>query len=511
MHAAASTPASRDGAAHEDTAGVGFAALLAPLEGLPGSRAEPVARAPQPSDRGGFEAERAPVPAAIGRSYAYLEQWVKSTISNVPGISPGRVGLSGSDASRVPTALAASRDPIETALEPRRLDGLPIAALVTARGSEPSAPMHSVAVATGSAAPLEPVPGGSGSPPNGSRLPRLPIPTTIGRDPTAEPPGPPRRADDRVTLDRSANQSVTATFDARSSPSPTPMPVGSDTAIESARNAVEPRLAGRRLRPDAGEALGLGDRMQIDTTAGRRSSIERSALGVTEPFSRSGPIDRAPSFAPLDLGSIDRIVNEGPEARAAGSFARWLDGSDRGVLSGSVERPRSTSAPEAQVTLSSGFGDGAKAAAAPPQAATPIVAAGPSPELGRMLGDRLIALANRGEQRARIELHPAELGAVDVHIKLRDDVAAVSISVQHAHARELIEASIPRLREMFAGQGLNLVDVDVSGQRDGGRARADDPEDRAPSPRAWRKHAEPELAPIAAPSRHPTRLIDLFA
>jgi flagellar hook-length control protein FliK len=47
------------------------------------------------------------------------------------------------------------------------------------------------------------------------------------------------------------------------------------------------------------------------------------------------------------------------------------------------------------------------------------------------------------------------------------DKASIAFTSHHAGVRDALEASLPRLRDLFAAQGLNLVNVNVS-QQDAG-------------------------------------------
>jgi len=77
------------------------------------------------------------------------------------------------------------------------------------------------------------------------------------------------------------------------------------------------------------------------------------------------------------------------------------------------------------------------------------------------LGSRLQMLVGQNIQTAEIRLDPPELGALDIKIKVINEVANVTLSSPNAQVREAMEASIPRLREMFAESGVSLGDVNV--------------------------------------------------
>lgn len=78
------------------------------------------------------------------------------------------------------------------------------------------------------------------------------------------------------------------------------------------------------------------------------------------------------------------------------------------------------------------------------------------------LGDRLLMMAENGMQTARLKLHPEHLGPLEIRISVDDDGASqVWFSAHHPQTRDAIEQALPRLRELFADQGLNLAQANV--------------------------------------------------
>jgi hypothetical protein len=77
------------------------------------------------------------------------------------------------------------------------------------------------------------------------------------------------------------------------------------------------------------------------------------------------------------------------------------------------------------------------------------------------LASRLQMMVGKNIQTAEIRLDPPELGALDVKIKVTNDVASVNITSAHSQVRDALETAVPRLREMFAESGLSLGDVNV--------------------------------------------------
>jgi len=69
-----------------------------------------------------------------------------------------------------------------------------------------------------------------------------------------------------------------------------------------------------------------------------------------------------------------------------------------------------------------------------------------------------------GYQQAEIKLNPAHLGPMEIKLSINDDQASVNFVTQHAPVRDVIDAALPRLKDMLEQQGLNLADADVSTQ-----------------------------------------------
>jgi flagellar hook-length control protein FliK len=80
------------------------------------------------------------------------------------------------------------------------------------------------------------------------------------------------------------------------------------------------------------------------------------------------------------------------------------------------------------------------------------------------LGNRVTMMAKDGLELAHLRLNPANLGTLEVRISVQNDQTQVHFLSQHAHVRDALEASLPRLREMMHDGGLSLGDVNISDQ-----------------------------------------------
>jgi flagellar hook-length control protein FliK len=119
------------------------------------------------------------------------------------------------------------------------------------------------------------------------------------------------------------------------------------------------------------------------------------------------------------------------------------------------------------------------------------------------LGNRLASMVRTGESSASLQLTPVDLGPLEVNVSVRDNQATVHFGAANADTRALLEASMPRLREMLAAQGFALMDSSVSH----GFAR----QTRHESAGTPRIDGIGEAPTISAQPIHITGLLDLYA
>jgi len=84
-----------------------------------------------------------------------------------------------------------------------------------------------------------------------------------------------------------------------------------------------------------------------------------------------------------------------------------------------------------------------------------------SPQWTDELGSKLTLMVDKGQHSASLKLTPDNLGPLEVRISITDDKASVWFGAAHADTRAAIEHALPKLRDMFATQGLSLGDMGV--------------------------------------------------
>ena len=85
---------------------------------------------------------------------------------------------------------------------------------------------------------------------------------------------------------------------------------------------------------------------------------------------------------------------------------------------------------------------------------------------------RIRLLAQAGGGRVRIDLHPPQLGGLEIRLTLLNDAIQLSVVADRGVVGDLIARHLPELRSALEAQGLHIERAEVS---------ARDPEDRAGS------------------------------
>ncbi|MFO1330438.1 MAG: flagellar hook-length control protein FliK [Rubrivivax sp.] len=155
----------------------------------------------------------------------------------------------------------------------------------------------------------------------------------------------------------------------------------------------------------------------------------------------------------------------------------------------------------------------AAAAAAPTPTELRLLTPVDAPEFVPRLSSEIAVLARDGVQEARVQVHPVELGPIDVRISVDGSAAQVHLAVDSLHTRTLLESAMPALAGAMRDNGLTLTGGGVFEQsRQGDRQTgADDADGRRGSTRRDDAAADAGTAP-AAPARRlrAARALDLY-
>lgn len=87
-------------------------------------------------------------------------------------------------------------------------------------------------------------------------------------------------------------------------------------------------------------------------------------------------------------------------------------------------------------------------------------------------GQKIVWMAHNNKQSAQLVLNPPELGRIEVSLNIDKAGATATFVSASADVRESIETALPRLREMFAGAGIELGQANVSSESFKGQEQA---------------------------------------
>jgi flagellar hook-length control protein FliK len=130
------------------------------------------------------------------------------------------------------------------------------------------------------------------------------------------------------------------------------------------------------------------------------------------------------------------------------------------------------------------------------------------PQWSQAVGEKVLWLAAQNVSSAEINLHPKDLGPMQVKVSVNQEQATVSFTSQHAVVREVLDQNLNRLRDMFSEQGLNLVNVDVS-DKSFSRQHGDAQSQKGQS--GTQSLAHEEETPVAMSTIVQQRLVDHYA
>ena len=84
--------------------------------------------------------------------------------------------------------------------------------------------------------------------------------------------------------------------------------------------------------------------------------------------------------------------------------------------------------------------------------------------LGETLAKRITEQISRGAWRVQIALKPASLGSIEISLNLRGREIEASFHASQAFTRELLSESLPKLKENLEKAGMNVADMNITGQ-----------------------------------------------
>jgi flagellar hook-length control protein FliK len=197
----------------------------------------------------------------------------------------------------------------------------------------------------------------------------------------------------------------------------------------------DPTRAALSAAPGSGRPVDGGAGL---VAAASSSSQSGASAGSFDAAARTGPGEAPPGGR---RGAADAGIDAGDPSSFTGALAQ-LQGQapNTGLVAPGMS-------PEAVLQAS---------------VATPV----DDPGFGNAVMRRVSDLAGQGVQQATLDLNPAEMGPIRIHLALHGVQARIDFRAAHEHTRGLLEAALPALAAALQDDGLRLAHASVAGLAD---------------------------------------------
>lgn len=224
------------------------------------------------------------------------------------------------------------------------------------------------------------------------------------------------------------------------------------------------------------EAAARGRRAATEVASGHGA---RAGRGETRIASASADASAADASAAATAKGVGGAGHGQPGAGGSGDFAAALQqaggqpGSDGGLQAVTHARQEQAATPGGAADPGLASLGALAAPVAPPPAQTPEAATPASaqlpmapdhPEFPSALGVQLSTWVNDGIEHASLELHPQDLGPIEIHIAVKDGQTHVELGSAVPGTREALNLALPQLSAQLDGVGLSLAGGQVFDQ-----------------------------------------------
>jgi flagellar hook-length control protein FliK len=217
-----------------------------------------------------------------------------------------------------------------------------------------------------------------------------------------------------------------------------------DAAVTSAAAAAA--MAGTTQPANTGKARSENSYDSDASASALEAAAEAAPAAASAPQGRSG-MRAAAALATQDAANAPMVVDAGKHTHAGFDLAALADNTG-GAAAGLSQ-------------LNANASVGAPADAAP-TAALRIHASVDGADFTQGLSDRVSWMVDNGVNGAKLQVNPPQLGPIELRISVQGDHAQVWMTTHSAVARDALESSSPKLREMLNAQGFGQVSVDIS-------------------------------------------------
>jgi flagellar hook-length control protein FliK len=234
------------------------------------------------------------------------------------------------------------------------------------------------------------------------------------------------------------------------------------TATAPDPNAVPPQPTAQASLPPPAEPAAGGD---SDALAALRDAMGGRVAGAHRKAAHTAEDQRASRSD--DLAAAERST-----AALGAATPREATSTLQDTVPRAVELPRELPAAVADGALPS-LGAVADAPRPPPPAAAPepsapaqasLPASPGTPAFAPALGLQLSTWLREGVQHASLELHPQELGPIDVRIAVKDGQTRIDLAADVTSTRHALQEALPQLAAALGDVGLALSGGGVTDQ-----------------------------------------------
>lgn len=228
-------------------------------------------------------------------------------------------------------------------------------------------------------------------------------------------------------------------------------------------NSILSLLGGQRIAEDKANDGLLGKRTAGSNEAGESTALataRTASLGTEATAAGQTENSASPSFSSL-------MENLKGQAAIANSSAADHAGKSPEIIADTAKSTNSTGGDPAttaalqNTALTQGPHRSDETSSTTLQIRTPLQ----DPRWSQEFSEKIVWAAHNDVHTAQININPPQLGPVQITLSMNGDQLSASFVSAHNEVRQAIEDSLPRLREIFSGAGINLGDANIGAQQ----------------------------------------------
>lgn len=288
--------------------------------------------------------------------------------------------------------------------------------------------------------------------------------------------------------------------------------VSADSTLAAAVPASPLLAAALPVEPQAGDPLTQVNFTAVldeqkptqDLPAGVKPQPSRPEAQPAMPLTESAVEGKAQSLTPADSSAL-------PTSPAAAPLSESLTQALHNLKSAEPVTTPHIVAQAAPVTAT---------APAPAIATSTVATATLQAEVGtpawqQSLGQQIAVFSRNGVHHAELRLHPEELGALQVSLRVNNDQAQVHFVSESHHVRAALESAMPNLRTMLEESGISLgqssVGADTSSSAGDAHSGHTSGQGKSESGEGDLTISSEEESPVVTRVMHYSRGINTFA